>query len=847
MAEPGSPLRWLDPRRLQPKNAVIALGVAGAVALTGLVTLDLWTQYRQAVQHASSTTANLARLLEEHARQSLGRVELSMGRAADEIVGAGDLARTDPTAMRRRLGTYLTMDGLVRAFSIVDRDGAVLLTTLGPTSSTLSVADRDYFKAQLNRSDLPIAVGAPINSRVDGKWVIPVSRRIDSANGQFRGVLVATVDSTYFQRFYDSIDTGERGFVTLFQRQAWVVARSPADPAVLSRNWADSPMFREHLPAAPTQTVRQVVVADGVERIYSYRALKEYPVVVAIGLSLDGVLVPWWASVRRDSAILLLSLAGLLAATRGLVRQLRQRELAEISLRRLADIIESTNDIVATARLDGQLVYMNRSGRRAGGIGANEDIGRYRTQQFYPPERWDFVERVARPEALQHGVWSGQNRLRGPDGREIDVLQVLIAHRDEDGNPESFTGISRDISEIKQAMDAVHRQSERLKIAQKAAKMIVLDWYIAEDRLEFSDSPEWLRGPLPDDTGKYPLFKDQVHPEDRAMFLAARSRAIETLEGQNPEFRLVRTDGVVLWLRSHQIVGAHAQGRATHLIAALCDITEQKRTEAQLVALTAELEAKVAARTAELARALEKATAADRMKSDFLASVTHELRTPLNAVIGFTELLEAQVAGPLTPKQAQFAADILAGGRHLLALVERILELSRLDGAVAALKREPVPVGTTLAERLAARQGVAQARRLSLQLDVAPDVGSVALDPRALRRMVDALLDNAIEFNREGGTVGVSAWRDGSELLIAVADTGVGIAPSDRARLFQPLAQLDTGLARQHGGLGLGLALVRRLAELHGGSIEVDSEPGKGSRFTLRLPVPGWAPGQQAA
>jgi signal transduction histidine kinase len=167
--------------------------------------------------------------------------------------------------------------------------------------------------------------------------------------------------------------------------------------------------------------------------------------------------------------------------------------------------------------------------------------------------------------------------------------------------------------------------------------------------------------------------------------------------------------------------------------------------------------------------------------------------------------------------------------------------------SMAALKREPVAVEAALGERLAARKQAAQARQVTMQLDVAPDVGSVALDPRALRRMVDVLLDNAIEFNREGGSVTVSARRDGGELSIAVADTGIGIAQDDLKKLFRPLAQIDTGLARKHGGLGLGLALAHRLAELHCGSIEVDSEPGKGSRFTLRLPIPDWAPGLSAS
>ena len=226
-----------------------------------------------------------------------------------------------------------------------------------------------------------------------------------------------------------------------------------------------------------------------------------------------------------------------------------------------------------------------------------------------------------------------------------------------------------------------------------------------------------------------------------------------------------------------------------------------------------------------------------RAKSKFMNNVTHELRTPLNSVIGFAELLKDQVPGPLNAKQTQFVADILASGQHLLALVAGILEMSRLDASTAALKRESIVIGAAIEERMAAHRKAAEARGVTLRLAVAPNTGSAELDPLALRRMLDALLDNAIKFNREGGEVAVSTRQDDGWLEIAVADTGIGIAREDLAKLFKPLAQLDAGLARQHSGVGMGLALAHRLAEWHGGTIKVESEPGKGSLFTLRLPL----------
>ncbi|PKO62006.1 MAG: PAS domain-containing sensor histidine kinase [Betaproteobacteria bacterium HGW-Betaproteobacteria-18] len=267
-------------------------------------------------------------------------------------------------------------------------------------------------------------------------------------------------------------------------------------------------------------------------------------------------------------------------------------------------------------------------------------------------------------------------------------------------------------------------------------------------------------------------------------------------------------------------------GEIEGAIVSFLDISERKRAQDVLNQANA-----------TLALQYRLLDTADQTKTEFMANVTHELRTPLNSVIGFAELLKDEVPGPLNAKQAQFAADILASGQRLLALVEGILEMSRLDAAGVALEREPVDIDAMLEERVAAHRKAAEARRIGVALEVPADVGSAELDPQALRRMLDALLDNAIKFNHEDGEIGVSARRDDGWLEIAVADTGIGIAPADLVKLFKPLAQLNAGLVRQHGGVGLGLALAHRLAEWHGGTIKVESEPGKGSTFTLRLPL----------
>ena len=401
--------------------------------------------------------------------------------------------------------------------------------------------------------------------------------------------------------------------------------------------------------------------------------------------------------------------------------------------------------------------------------------------------------------------------------------------RDASGTLRELAGYRIDITERVMADQERQQAQQRLQLALEGGGLAMWDADAANGKVWLSKQWTELLGESPRET--WTTIENLValaHPEDRQQLLNA---VIAVMKGEQPEYaeehRVRTVTGEWRWLLSRgRVTERAADGRATRMSGTNLDITGRKQAEAEVQRL--------AERLIVTNRALEQM---NQMKTDFMANVTHELRTPLNSVIGFAELLKEEVPGPLNAKQTAFAADILTSGQRLLALVEGILEMSRLDAAGAALAREPVEIGAVLEERVAAHRMAAEAREVTLRLEVAPDAGSTELAPKALRRMLDALLDNAIKFNREGGAVAVSARRVDGVLEIAVADTGIGIAREDLGKLFRPLVQLDAGLARRHGGVGLGLALARRLAELHGGTIEVESETGKGSTFTLRFPL----------
>jgi signal transduction histidine kinase len=234
-----------------------------------------------------------------------------------------------------------------------------------------------------------------------------------------------------------------------------------------------------------------------------------------------------------------------------------------------------------------------------------------------------------------------------------------------------------------------------------------------------------------------------------------------------------------------------------------------------------------------LYRALETAS---RHKSEFLANMSHELRTPLNAIIGFSQVLRERFFGELNEKQEEYVGDILSSSEHLLALINDILDLSKVEAGQVELEiaqfslREALERGVVMVKERATRNGV----EVSLALD--PSIGVVEGDERRIRQVLFNLLSNAVKFTPAGGSVQVRSARLDGDVRVSVADTGPGIAPEDHERIFEEFQQTAVG-ARQREGTGLGLALSKRLVELHGGRIWVESAPGEGSTFTFTLPV----------
>jgi signal transduction histidine kinase len=309
-----------------------------------------------------------------------------------------------------------------------------------------------------------------------------------------------------------------------------------------------------------------------------------------------------------------------------------------------------------------------------------------------------------------------------------------------------------------------------------------------------------------------------THPDDRALLAEHMRRRIAGEETvSNFEFRLLSRDGAVVWVHTRTTL-INWNGKSA-LLSWLSDITRRKRIEIELI------------------ESMKTAEAANHAKTEFLANMSHELRTPLNAIIGFSEVIKDELFGPGRKKYAEYARDIHGSGRHLLDLINDILDLSKLESGMLELREEEVVVETVIEECVNQVRNRAQKGQVTLAIEIDPGLPKLICDERALKQILLNFLSNAVKFTPAGGTVTAGVTRGPDGMAVWVRDTGIGMSEAEIQIALVAFRQIDSKIARQHQGAGLGLSISKSLIESHGGRLSVESAPGKGTTMTAVFPA----------
>ncbi|HEX9244874.1 MAG TPA: PAS domain S-box protein, partial [bacterium] len=528
---------------------------------------------------------------------------------------------------------------------------------------------------------------------------------------------------------------------------------------------------------------------------------------------------------------------GILAAARDITQQKQiEQELREQQTY-TRGLVESGIDALMTTDLLGLITDVNRRMCEITGRAREELIGTPFKDYFTDPQRAeDGIRRVL----AEDQVTNYELTIRAKDGEETVVSYNATTFKGADGRLRGVFAAARDITEQKRLEEQITQQyqerSETTAFLNNILESSTEYSIIAMDRE--GNVLAWNEGAR----RNYGYAAEEMIGKQNSRILhtkedvesgkveAALAQALETGKFEG-EFQRMRKSGEQFTAQVAITLRRGVSGDPVGYLLVSKDITAQKALEEEL-----------RRKNEELVEQYHRVQEANRLKSEFLANMSHELRTPLNGIIGFAELMHGGKVGPVADPHKEYLGDILTSSRHLLQLINDVLDLARVEAGRMEFHPEAVDLAKLVGEVRDGLRTMAATKRIQVKTQIDPGLNGVTADPAKLKQLLYNYLSNALKFTPDGGQVTVRVGPEEADTYrIEVEDTGIGIRPEDLGRLFVEFQQLDAGAAKKYQGTGLGLALTKRIVEAQGGQVGVRSAPGTGSIFFAVLPRVFWA------
>jgi len=805
----GSPAR---------STRVVWLGLVLLNALMILVCGALLEASRRAdLANARTEALNDVRLAEKAAGAIFDKASIALGAVVAQVQRQLVSGGLDTSTFWALVDAQATQVSEVDRIGVFDAQGAQFCGVPAARCQNLVVADRDYFQRLRDHPDDPVRLYGPVPSRTDGRPALLLARALRLTDGRFAGVAVAVLPMERLRPLVAAANLGPGGSVSLRTAELVTILRQPEftgpDADAAARRISDT--LRSAIVASPVEGVYTAVIpSDGIERLAVYRRLERYPLYWFEGRAIDDILADWRIQVAWTTAFLLI-FAG--------VSVLLARATTT-SLRRQAQALKLYDDAPCgyhTLGPDGTYLSINATELQWLGCTRDEVVGKLKPTDFFTDAgRATFAANF--PALARTGRLEGlELELVGRNGTNRHVLVNASAFRDAKGKFLRGNSVMHDISALhdaRRALSALAAQQgvmlDNELIGMVRAKDRRTRWKNqAMDRIFGYSGAEW------EDLPARTLYFDEESYERAGVEIR---EAMDQGRACRIQVPMRHKDGRKLWIDVYGVLLSPDTGE---LLMMLSDITPLKSAE----------EARV--RAAELEAQNFQLREMSRLKNEFVANLSHELRTPLNAVLGFGQMLESGAVKPDSPKYVSYIGRIVGSGKHLLGLIDQVLDFAKVESGKMAFESVPIGVPHALHEVVELLSADSAPRHIAVHVDVDEGIETVFGDPVRLRQMLIALVGNAIKFSHHDGRVEIRASTvDDALWQVEVTDHGIGIEPASLPRLFAPFVQLSSGSTKTHGGTGIGLALVRLIAVAQGGRVDVRSELGQGSTFTLVLP-----------